>query len=142
MEYLLGIDIGTSSTKGVLVTAGGAVADSSVIPHRMSNHLRLTLARGQFGKALVLGTDGALRALDPNTGAVVREVKVTAPWVEDANWQEPRPAVFTLGSPAYVTEPSTKSIVAVDIPSGVELRRGTLERTPDEVSGVPGVAAA
>jgi xylulokinase len=35
VEYLLGIDIGTSSTKGVLVTADGTVTDSSVISHRM-----------------------------------------------------------------------------------------------------------
>ncbi len=99
-----------------------------------------SLARGQFGEALVLGTDGTLRILDPETGATVREVKATAPWTEDANWQEPRPAVFALGSTAYVTDPSTKAIVAIDIPSGKELRRGTLAHTPDEVSGVPGVA--
>ncbi|NMD57306.1 MULTISPECIES: hypothetical protein [Tsukamurella] len=100
-----------------------------------------SLARGQFGEALVLGTDGVLRILDPETGAVVREVKATAPWTEDANWQEPRPAVFVLGSTAFVTEPTTKTIVAIDIPSGSELRRGTLEHTPDEVSGVTGVSA-
>lgn len=99
-----------------------------------------SLARGQFGEALVLGTDGVLRVLDPETGAVAREVRVTEPWIEDANWQEPRPAVFTLGSTAYVTEPATRAIVAVDIPSGKELRRGVLEHTPDEVSGVPGVS--
>lgn len=101
-----------------------------------------SLARGQFGEALVLGTDGVLRILDPETGAVVREVKATAPWTEDANWQEPRPAVFTLGSTAFVTEPATKAIVAIDIPTGKEIRRGTLQHTPDEVSGVTGVGAS
>ena len=98
-----------------------------------------SLARGQFGEALVLGTDGVLRVLDPNTGTTIREVKVTAPWTEDANWQEPRPAVFTMGSTAYVTDPTAKSIVAIDVPTGKELRRGSLEHTPDEVSGVTGV---
>ncbi|WP_461167935.1 hypothetical protein [Tsukamurella serpentis] len=100
-----------------------------------------SLARGQFGEALVLGTDGRLRTLDPETGAVLRETAVTGPWTEDPNWQEPRPAVFALGSTAYVTEPSTRSIIAVDIPTGQELRRGTLEHTPDEVTGVPGAAS-
>ncbi|BDH57768.1 hypothetical protein [Tsukamurella sp. PLM1] len=83
-----------------------------------------------------------LRTLDPNTGAIVRELKVTEPWTEDANWQEPRPAVFTMGSTAYVTDPAAKAIVAIDVPTGKELRRGTLEHAPDEVSGVPGVSAA
>ncbi|GIZ95438.1 hypothetical protein TTY48_00500 [Tsukamurella sp. TY48] len=99
-----------------------------------------SLARGQFGEALVLGTDGVLRILDPETGAVSREVKVTAPWTEDADWQQPRPAVFVLGSTAYVTEPATRSIVAIDIPTGEEVRRGTTAHVVDEISGVPGAA--
>ncbi|WP_019204471.1 hypothetical protein [Tsukamurella sp. 1534] len=97
-----------------------------------------SLARGQFGEALVLGTDGVLRILDPNTGAVTREVKVTGPWVEDAEWQVPRPEVYVQGSTAYVTDPATKSIVAIDVPSGNEVKRGTLEHAPDELTGVPG----
>ena len=44
-----------------------------------------------------------------------------------------------MGSTAYVTDPTAKSIVAIDVPTGKELRRGSLEHTPDEVSGVTGV---
>ncbi|TWS18466.1 sugar kinase [Tsukamurella asaccharolytica] len=36
MDYLLGIDIGTGSTKGVLVTPDGTVVDSRAVPHQMS----------------------------------------------------------------------------------------------------------
>lgn len=99
-----------------------------------------SLARGQFGEALVLGTDGVLRILDPESGVVSHQVKVTAAWVEDADWQQPRPAVFVLGSTAFVTEPATKAIVAIDIPTGKEVRRGTTAHVVDEISGVPGAA--
>ncbi|MDF0528683.1 zinc metallochaperone AztD [Tsukamurella sp. 8F] len=97
-----------------------------------------SLARGRFGEALVLGTDGHLRVLDPDTGQVVGDVEVTRPWTEPEDWQEPRPAVYAQGDTAYVTDPATKTIKAVTISSRSVAREGRLAEVPNETTGVTG----
>lgn len=97
-----------------------------------------SLARGQLGEALVLGTDGMLRFLDPDTGVVAAELKVTEPWTESAQWQDPRPAVTALGSVAYVTDPATKTVTAVDIPKRAVLKTAAVNQIPDETAIVSG----
>ncbi|WP_395400247.1 zinc metallochaperone AztD [Arthrobacter sp. UC242_113] len=97
-----------------------------------------SLGRGPAGEALVLGTDGALHVLNPVTGTTVSTVPVVAAWQEPEAWQDPRPTLYVQGSTAYVTEPATRKIHAVDLKSGKTVRTATLAHTPDELSGVTG----
>jgi hypothetical protein len=97
-----------------------------------------SLGRGPVGEALVLGTDGALRVIDPLTGAVTAEIPVVGAWEEPEAWQEARPALFVLGSRAYVTEPATSSIHAVDLKAGKVVKTAELAHAPNEIGGVAG----
>jgi hypothetical protein len=95
-----------------------------------------SLARGPQGEGLVLGTDGQIHVIDPVAGAVTRTIPVVGPWQEPLEWQQPRPAIFVRGGTAYVTEPATNSVHAVEIASGTRTASVTLPATPNELSGV------
>jgi hypothetical protein len=97
-----------------------------------------SLARGPHGEALVLGTDGALHVIDPETAAVTKSIPVVAPWEEPLQWQEARPTIFVNNHTAYITDPSTKTIHAVDFEAGKVISTGTLDITPNELTGVSG----
>lgn len=97
-----------------------------------------SLGRGPAGEALVLGTDGGLRVIDPLSGAVTSTIPVVAAWEEPEAWQEPRPTLFVQGSTAYVTEPATQSLHAVDLKAGKVAKSAKLEHTPNELTGVTG----
>lgn len=97
-----------------------------------------SLARGPHGEALVLGTDGALHVIDPDTAAVTKSIPVVIPWEEPLEWQEARPTIFVNDHTAYITDPSTKTIHAVDIEAGKIISTGTLDITPNELTGVTG----
>lgn len=93
-----------------------------------------SLARGPGGEALVLGTDGGLRVIDPVSGRITKTVPVTGPWQEPLEWQQPRPALFVRGSTAYVTDPGANEIHAVDLDGG-STTTASLPGTPNEISG-------
>lgn len=93
-----------------------------------------SLARGDDGEAIVLGTDGALHVIDPEAGAVVRSVPVVDAWEEPEEWQEARPAVRVHDGTAYVTDPANRAIHAVDIETGEVFRTVELDVVPDEVA--------
>jgi hypothetical protein len=95
-----------------------------------------SLARGPQGEGLVLGTDGQIHVIDPVAGAVTRTIPVVAPWQEPIEWQQPRPAIFVRGGTAYVSEPATNTVHAVDIAGGTKTASVTLPATPNELSGV------
>ncbi|MGC5629458.1 zinc metallochaperone AztD [Georgenia sp. Z1344] len=97
-----------------------------------------SLARGDDGEALVLGTDGNLHVIDPETGAITASHPVVGPWEEPVEWQEPRPALWVHDGTAYVTEPATSSIHAVDILTGEVWNTAELEVEPNEVNGISG----
>ncbi|CAM2862479.1 zinc metallochaperone AztD [Prescottella defluvii] len=97
-----------------------------------------SLGRGLFGEALVLGTDGALHVLDPDTGATIRTVPVLDPWTEPQEWQTPRPTLFVQGLTAYVTDPATQRIHTVDYENGQVTTSAELPQVPDEITGVRG----
>jgi len=97
-----------------------------------------SLGRGPAGEALVLGTDGGLRVIDPVTGKITSIIKVTAPWTESETWQDPRPTLFVQGSTAYVTEPDAQRIHAVDLKSGKVAKSARLDFAPNELTGVEG----
>lgn len=97
-----------------------------------------SLARGPHGEALVLGTDGRIHVIDPATGKVTRKISVLDAWQEPLDWQQPRPALFVRDHTAYVSDPSGKRLLAVDIESGRQLASAELPEAPNELSGVVG----
>jgi outer membrane protein assembly factor BamB len=97
-----------------------------------------SLGRGDAGEALVLGTDGALHVLDPEAGTLLRSVPVVDAWEEPEQWQAPRPTLFVQDGSAYVTDPSTDTIHAVDIETGEIWNSARLPETPNELTGVSG----
>ncbi|WP_063059051.1 zinc metallochaperone AztD [Nocardia sienata] len=95
-----------------------------------------SLARGPEGEALVLGTDGGLRVIDPVTGKVERTIDVLDPWQEPIDWQQPRPALFVRDGIAYVSDTAAKQVHRIDLASGTVTASVTLAETPNEISGV------
>ncbi|MFC5954774.1 zinc metallochaperone AztD [Streptomyces pratens] len=95
-----------------------------------------SLGRGPHGEALVLGTDGALRVIDPETGRTEKKIPVVGKWQEPLDWQQPRPTLFVRDHTAYVSEPGTRELHAVDIESGEKATSVTLPKSANELSGV------
>ncbi|MEV8285890.1 zinc metallochaperone AztD [Streptomyces niveus] len=95
-----------------------------------------SLARGPHGEALVLGTDGKIHVIDPETGDITKKIAALGSWQEPLDWQQPRPALFVRDHTAYVSDPSSKKLLAIDIESGKRLASTELPATPNELSGV------
>ncbi|MFC9624099.1 zinc metallochaperone AztD [Streptomyces sp. NPDC056930] len=95
-----------------------------------------SLARGPHGEALVLGTDGSIHVIDPVTGKVTKKISALGSWQEPLDWQQPRPALFVRDHTAYVSDPSSKQLLAIDIESGKQLASTELPKAPNELSGV------
>ncbi|MDT0433905.1 MULTISPECIES: zinc metallochaperone AztD [Streptomyces] len=94
-----------------------------------------SLGRGPEGEALVLGTDGVLRVLDPATGTVREKISAVAAWQEPLDWQQPRPALFVRAHTAYVSEPAKRALHAFDLRSGEKVASVTLPKSTNELSG-------
>ncbi|CAM5340193.1 hypothetical protein SBADM41S_05572 [Streptomyces badius] len=56
-----------------------------------------SLARGPHGEALVLGTDGAIHVITPDTGKIEKKIPVVGEWQEPLDWQQARPTLFVRG---------------------------------------------
>ncbi|MFJ6097264.1 zinc metallochaperone AztD [Williamsia muralis] len=97
-----------------------------------------SLGRGPNGEALVLGTDGDIHVIDPQTAAVTRKIEAVGDWTEPVEWQDPRPTLFVMDSVAYVTDPNANKLVAVDLTNGTKIAETQLDNTPNELSGVSG----
>ncbi|MGP3750201.1 zinc metallochaperone AztD [Streptomyces sp. IBSNAI001] len=95
-----------------------------------------SLARGPHGEALVLGTDGRIHVIDPTTGKVTRKISALGAWQEPLDWQQPRPALFVRDHTAYVSDPSSRKLMAIDLESGKQVASTELPKAPDELSGV------
>ncbi|MFF5897152.1 zinc metallochaperone AztD [Streptomyces argenteolus] len=95
-----------------------------------------SLARGPHGEALVLGTDGKIHVIDPATGKVTRKISALGAWQEPLDWQQPRPALFVRDHTAYVSDPSNRKLLAIDVESGERLASAQLPEAPNELSGV------
>lgn len=106
-----------------------------------SSYTFRSLARGEHGEALVLGTDGSLHVIDPEAGTLVRSIPVIDAWEEPEVWQDPRPALTVLDGSVYVTDPATNSVHAVDVESGEVWLSAELEVTPNELAGASGAVA-
>lgn len=94
--------------------------------------------RGPNGEGLVLTYDGSLQVIDVTTGALTASIPVTGPWEESDDWQDPHPQVVVVDGIAYVTEPATQQIHAVDIEAGSVWKSADLDVVPNELSGVSG----
>lgn len=97
-----------------------------------------SLALDDDGHALVLAADGAIHVIDPASGEIERTIDVIDPWEVPEDWQQPRPTLTMLDGSAYVTDPATQRVLAVDIETGEIWREGVLSVTPNEITGVTG----
>ncbi|WP_236683722.1 hypothetical protein [Demequina flava] len=95
-------------------------------------------ARGTDGEALVLGTDGVLRTLDPATGEQTAEAQVIDAWDVPEEWQTAHPSVTVLDGMAYVSDPATQTVHAVDYVTGEIWKSAEVGFALNEVTGVTG----
>ncbi|MBG0851355.1 hypothetical protein I2W78_05680 [Streptomyces spinoverrucosus] len=95
-----------------------------------------SLARGPQGEALVLGTNGTLHVIDPETGKVEKKIDAVDDWTEPLDWQQARPTLFVRDDTAYVSEPGKRQLHSFDLESGTKLNSVTLPKSTNELSGV------
>jgi hypothetical protein len=88
-----------------------------------------SLGRGPNGEALLLGTNGTLHVIDPETGKVDKKIPVVDAWQEPLDWQQPRPTLFVRDHTAYVSEPGKRTLHAIDIESGKKVTSVTLTKS-------------
>ncbi|MCC9155347.1 hypothetical protein LZP81_12130 [Streptomyces parvulus] len=94
-----------------------------------------SLARGPHGEALVLGTNGVLHVIDPETGKVERKIDAVGDWTEPLDWQQPRPTLFVRDHTAYVSDPGKRRLHSFDLDSGEKVTSVTLSKGTNELSG-------
>lgn len=93
------------------------------------------VGRDAHDNVIVLSSDGSLYVLD-ESGALVDSFDVIEPWISPVEWQDPHPGLKVMGDTAYVTDPATKSIMAIDLHSGDVLATGSLGVEVNEFSVV------
>ena len=96
------------------------------------------VARGPNDEALILASDGSLYVLDPETGELGDSYPVIGAWESPVEWQDAHPALTVVGGTAYVTEPATNSLHAVDLATGEVVTSVELPATPNEIAVVTG----
>lgn len=101
-----------------------------------------SLARGEDGEAVVLGTDGAIHVIEPETGELTGSIPVLEPWEEPGDWQTPRPTIAVANGTAYVSDPSAQVIYAVDLAGGEVWKTAQLDVAPNELVLISGAAEA
>jgi hypothetical protein len=92
------------------------------------------VARGPDDLAYIIGSDGAIHVLDPESGEITDSFPVVEAWESPVEWQDAHPAIVVNGTTAYVTEPAANSIHAVDLTTGDILTTGDLDVTPNEIA--------
>lgn len=115
-------------------TATGALR---VVPLQASYSFR-SLDRGPSGEAVILGTDGALHVFDAASARQIHTHPVIDAWTEPDEWQSPMPNLHVQDGVAYVTDPATRRLVAVDLGSGSTVAETMLEHPTIELTGVEG----
>lgn len=70
---------------------------------------------GPHGDILALGTDGALRRIDPTTGGVDATVKVLEPFELPEGHGGVKPSLAVAGHRAFVADPETSTLTPVDL---------------------------
>ena len=100
-----------------------------------------SLARGPHGEALVLTYDGAVKIINPESGAIEASIPAIGPWSEKADWQEAGPSITVAGDTAYVTDAQASSVTVIDLHSRAVSHTLALGATPIEVAVVNGMTA-
>ena len=98
------------------------------------NYTFRDIARGPDGLAYILSTDGSIHVLDPADGTIVNEFPVIKAWEGPVEWQDAHPAIVVNGNTAYVTEPASSTIHAVDLTTGKIGASVTLDAVPNEIA--------
>ncbi|WP_431070736.1 zinc metallochaperone AztD [Microbacterium phyllosphaerae] len=96
------------------------------------------IVRGPEDLAYILSSDGAIHVLDPETGEITDSFPVVEAWEGPAEWQDAHPAIVVAGNIAYVTEPASNSVHAVDLTTGEVLVSTELDVTPNEIAPAAG----
>jgi len=96
------------------------------------------VVRGPEDLAYILSSDGSIHVLDPETGEVTDSFPVVEAWEGPAEWQDAHPAIVVAGNVAYVTEPASNSVHAVDLTTGEVLASAELDVTPNEIAPAAG----
>ncbi|GMA29230.1 zinc metallochaperone AztD [Arenivirga flava] len=96
------------------------------------------VARGPGDLAYILATDGSIHVFDPATGELTDEFPVIGAWEGPAEWQDAHPAIKIDGDIAYVTEPATDEVHAVDLTTGEVVASVTLDAAPNEIAVASG----
>lgn len=96
------------------------------------------IARGPEDLAYILSSDGSIHVLDPESGEFTHSFPVVEAWEGPAEWQDAHPAIVVAGNIAYVTEPASNQVHAVDLTTG-DVRASTdLDVTPNEIAPAAG----
>lgn len=82
------------------------------------------------GEAAVLGTDGSVRLIDPETGEVTETFEVMESWVKPEGHGSAMPQVSLGGGFAWVMDPRDRSVALFELGSGEERARTTLDAEP------------
>lgn len=96
------------------------------------------VGRGPSDEIVLLSSDGTLNTLDAETGEVVASWDIIEAWEGPVEWQNAHPALVINGSIAYVTEPASNQIHAVDLTTGEVIASVTLDAAPIEIAVVTG----
>lgn len=96
------------------------------------------IARGEDDLAYILGTDGSIHVLDPETGEITSEYPVIEAWEGPAEWQDAHPAIVVAGDIAWVTEPASQRVHAVELSTGDVIATADLDVTPNEIAPAAG----
>ncbi|MBY6540390.1 hypothetical protein HQ325_17075 [Rhodococcus sp. BP-349] len=94
------------------------------------------VSRGPDDKAYIIGTDGAVHVFDPETREFTASYPVIGEWEGPGEYQDAHPGISVTGDTAYVTEPDTDSIHAVDLTTGDVIVSSELDVTPNEFVAV------
>jgi hypothetical protein len=92
------------------------------------------IARGPGDLAYILASDGSVHVFDPETREITESIPVVEPWEGPAEWQDAHPAIIVAGDIAYITEPASNEIHAVDLTTGEVVASATLDVTPNEIA--------
>lgn len=92
------------------------------------------VARGPGELAYILSSDGQIHVLNPETGELTDAYPVIEAWEGPVQWQHPHPAITVSGDIAYVTEPASRSVHAVDLTTGKIVTSVELDHTPNEIA--------
>lgn len=96
------------------------------------------IARGPGDLAYILAADGSVHVFDPEARELVDAFPVVDAWESPVEWQDPHPAIVIAGDIAYVTEPASDEIHAVDLTTGEVIASATLDVTPNEIAVAAG----